>query len=105
MDQIKIYTGNEQEAMGEFPIPQQTPIIFDSSGDGETNLRVEIRSMSHATNVSPNMITKTQGMAVLPNLPNSGAFSGTNQCPNTAGEMEDDTPAFRSQNKDELSEN
>ena len=49
---MKIYTGDPEFA-------EATPVVFDSSADGETQLRVEIRSMSHAANMNPNMIMKS----------------------------------------------
>ena len=62
---MKISTGDQE--FGDQP----TPVVFDSSADGETALRVEIRSMSHASNMNPNVVYKSSGSALntLSNAP------------------------------------
>ena len=59
---MKIYSGdrdNEQD--------QATPVVFDSSADADTNLRVEIRSMSQSAQINPILI-KSQGGSALNTL-------------------------------------
>lgn len=76
--------------------PQLAPIVFDNSQDQDTNLRVEIRSLSHAADMvtPPGLALKSQQAGSALNTASNGATTLSVNGAENQAEIDSQTPAF-----------